>query len=847
MKARASFGILCSASGLALLASGSALAQSAASVPDTTPATTPAAPSVSGTAPTASPGEGLEDIVVTAQRREQRLQDIPIAVTAVTGNTLKADRILTVIDLTGIVPGLYARPNAGGLASPSFALRGVQSASSNSSQDRETSIYLDGVYLGSSRGNIFNIPDTERIEVLRGPQGTLFGRNATAGAISVVTRDPTGDFGLRQELTYGNYDQLRSRTSVDLPAVGPFSAYVTYTHDEREGDVRNTGAGTTFDRSTALADGFGVSHSPKRIGGRNIEEFFGAVRFQPAESDFKMTYKFDRTDGTQSQAVRTVTAINTNTFVGNLLAQILAAQPVGGGIYGPVTINSGDRRPNAYNNAWTQNGSIFAQGHNLTSEWQVSDHLTLKNITAFRKDRVYGPATVAGLSGLEFTQGAVLPYAVFAAASSVPGFASLPPAAQGAIIGQFATGLQPSVGRYFAAYEGNNFGKQHQFSSELQAIYTSFFMNLTVGALYFQSKELGSGVPGEAANFAFQPVPTMIPLGGVVEDRASTKSYAAYAQADVHITRRLDLQVGGRVTHDQKRTEFTEGGTFSDGAIVGAEVIRGEFKKTKPTYSVALNYKPVPDTLVYIKNSTGFLSGGAVGDVLFKPEYVRSYEAGVKSDLFSRRLRVNAAIWDARYKNLQQAQAGATVGRPDIGALPINSGTLKARGVELEVTAQPIEPLTLGGNLGYTHEKLSDISPLLFLTQSRYKLAGVPSLTGGVYGQVVTKPVFDQATMLFRLDALYQGRYRAITDPDIATNVPAFARYEFSPSRWLLNGRVALRDIALGNRAKVEVAAFGRNLTNNRDPNFPFPFSNILFTDGYQEARTFGAEVILRY
>ena len=318
----------------------------------------------------------------------------------------------------------------------------------------------------------------------------------------------------------------------------------------------------------------------------------------------------------------------------------------------------------------------------------------------------------------------------------------------------------------------------------------------------------GSGVPGQAADFAFAPVPSVIALGGVVEDRGRTKSYAAYAQADIHLTDKLDLQVGGRVTHDRKKTSLTE--DFPP--PVGRVVINGVFKKTKPTYSVGLNYKPVSDTLLYAKLSTGFLSGGAVGDVTFKPEYVRSYEAGVKTDLFDRRLRINAAVWDARYKGLQQAQSGATIGRPDIGALPVNSGTLKARGVELEVTAQPIDELTFGGHLGYTHKKLTNISPLFFLNQTRYKLGGVPSLTGGVYGQVVTQPIFDEATALFRLDALYQGKY-----------------------------------IPIGGRAKVEVAAFGRNLTNNRDPNFPFPFSNILFTDAYQAARTYGAELILRY
>src|SRR5579863_3307653 len=130
----------------------------------------------------------LQEVQVTAQKRTQNLQDVPIAVTAVSQETIKANRVVTVMDLTGLAPGLLARNNAGSLASPSYSLRGTFASASVPAQDRETSTYLDGVYIGGTRGATFDLPDVENIQVLRGPQGTLFGRNATAGAIAIFTR-----------------------------------------------------------------------------------------------------------------------------------------------------------------------------------------------------------------------------------------------------------------------------------------------------------------------------------------------------------------------------------------------------------------------------------------------------------------------------------------------------------------------------------------------------------------------------------------------------------------------------------------------------------------------------------
>ncbi len=792
---------------------------------------------------------GVEDIIVTAQRREQRLQDVPIAVTAIGGDALVTNRVHNVTDLTGLAPGLVARANAGGNGSPNFSMRGVSSSASAASQDRQIGMYVDGVYIGAGRGAIFDIPDTERVEVLRGPQGTLFGRNATAGAISFVSRNPTGQLGFRQEVTVGNFGQLRTRTSFDTPQIGAFSAYFTYVHDERHGDVRNLGAGTKFDRTNPFTND-GLATSPKWLGSKNQENFFAAIRFQPSDS-FTMTYKFDYSTGHATSEARTVPVLNTNSLVGSLLAQILAAQPAGGGAYGPVFLNPGNQRPDAYNNGWNQDSYQLNQGHNLTTELQVSDSLTLKNITAYRKSRVFAPTTIAGLDGLEFTAGAADAYARFAAISQFgAAFFSFPAATQAAIIGGTRAFFQPQVGSFFGVYEGQTYGVNSQFSTELQAIYSSKAVDLVVGALYYWSKALESGLPGFAPNPAFTPLPQLLPLGNVQDSRSTTNSYAAYAQADIHLTPQLDLQLGGRVTHDKKVTSLEQGGTFSgsrtSGTITGTTTIPGAFSVTKPTFSASLNYKPVDNTLIYGKVSTGFLSGGAVGTLLFAPETVLAFEAGLKTEILDRRLRINVALWQATYKHNQFAQSGATVGHPELGVVVIDGATRKTKGVEIEMQARLTDGLTIGGQVGYSNIKLEDVNPVFLVGQTRYRTIGSPDWVGNVNAQYVTPRLFDEATMLFRIDANYQGKSWTITDPDIATNIPAFAPYQSSPARWIVNTRVALRDIPLG-RIKGEIGFWTRNLTNNRDSLFPFQFSNFLYTNSYQSARTLGVDVVVKY
>jgi iron complex outermembrane receptor protein len=791
---------------------------------------------------TASADTGLQEIVVTAQKREQRLQDVPVAVTAIGQAALQANRVTNVIDLNGLAPGLSARENAGSLGSPAYTMRGVFASASVAAQDREISSYIDGVYIGGTRGTTFDLPDLQRIEVLRGPQGTLFGRNATAGAISIVTRDPGGHLGFRQEVTVGNLNQLRTRTTIDSPQMGILSAYVTFVHDERRGDVRNLGAGTVFDRTSPVQNVVGQTTSPTWLGSKNDNNIFAVVKLEPSDS-FSLIYKFDYSHDDNTPEARATLALNPNDFVGGALTAIYASQTPGGGRFGPVPLFPDYKRPDAVNNGFTMPGFVRASGHNLTMKWQATDSLSFKNITAYRQTEALGISTIMGLDGLEYTAAAK---AFYTAPQAFLGGASYAQA-----LG--ANGNAP-VGSYFAGYEGQSYGKYYQVSNELQANYLSRYLTLTLGGIWFHSHELSSGVPGFSPNIAFTPTSNILTPGNVQETVQNTTSIAAYGQAEIHLNTKFDIVLGARLTNDKKTNDFTFGGTYTTGqnTISGAALTENKYNKTKPTFSAGLDYKVDRDVLTYAKFSTAFLSGGTAGPLSFAPETVSSVEAGLKSQWFDRHLIFNAALFLANYKHAQAAESGSNViingaSLAQYGVVVIDNGSIRAKGVELEASASPITGVSLGASFSYT--KTDWLSPSALLTSNGLHPAapnGLPAFMGGVNAQYVTPPLFDNATMLFRIDGIYTGKYRNSPLLDFATTNPAFAPYVFTPARWIWNGRIALREVPIGP-LKGEIGVWGRNLANNRDPVYALIFGTIEADASYQQARTVGVDFIVNF
>lgn len=768
-------------------------------------------------------GEGVEDIIVTAQKREQRLLDVPIAVSALSTDALVGNRITTINDLSGLAPGLTTAGVAGGSRNVQLSMRGNTSNGVVPGADRAVGIYIDGVYISGSKGVIFDLPEVQRIEVLRGPQGTLFGRNSDSGAISITTRDPKGEFGGKAYATFGNRAQRRYGISIDLPQMGPFSGYISYLHTEKRGDIRNTAAGLRWDRTgSAVARMAKVAFSPEYLGDDNAESFFAALKFE--SGDFTTVYKFDLLRSDFTPAGTAPTGLNaTAAGVGPFLAEMVKSQAFA------VPFALDGKRPDAVANGYIVPGYQRGEGHVLTSTYRFSDRLSIKNIFAYRTSELFATGAFDGISALLVTP------------SAAPFF-----------------GLPSSfAGTPFVAVGTTTQSRSRQYSDEIQVNYNSKFLTATVGGLWFNGIDRTQEYLQQVnPSFAFIP-------GGVVPSNTFGRTYneitslAAYAQFEVHATDKLDVILGGRLTGDTKNGDLF----YKLAAGSPTLLVAPTYKSTKFTYSVGLNYKPNNDTLIYAKYSTGFTSGGSTSGIVYRPEEVKSYEAGLKASFFDNKLQTTLAVYLAKYKDIQGATSPVIAGMPEfiiqqtgdpnrpsvVGTFVINAGDLEAKGFEFDFTAAPARGLSFGGSLSYTDAKFKNVNSLLLAAnEGQYGLIFLPDWTASLWGQYNTPPLgLGDVYASFRFDMLWQSTYPLNQNPTrsaIKSFLPANAA---AASHAILNGRIALEDIKFGG-LNGEIAVWGKNLSDNRSANYALILGPI-GSANFIPARTYGVDLTVKF
>jgi iron complex outermembrane receptor protein len=300
---------------------------------------TPTVPARAQDAGNETPGARIEEIIVTAQKREANLQQVPVAVSAYGAELLEDFRIENIGDFALQVPSLRVTPFLGDKATLGLFIRAVgNNDPQQPTRDPAVGVYLDGIYVARSNGLTHEIADLERIEILRGPQGALYGRNTTGGVINIVTRPPDDDFGFRQTFSVGNENYFRSLTSVDTGALGSLRLRASYLDETRDGWVENTGSGPDFNEDD-------------KQGAMVVAEWTPSERFA-------LDYVFDWSSigGTpnyfqlepapQERLTRTVRDVNTDSF---------------------------------------QESDYDISGHGLTLEWQLGDALTLKSLTGYRE------------------------------------------------------------------------------------------------------------------------------------------------------------------------------------------------------------------------------------------------------------------------------------------------------------------------------------------------------------------------------------------------------------------------------------------------------------------------------
>ncbi len=742
----------------------------------------------------------LEEVIVTAQKREQSLQEVPVAVTALTQDALEVNKVLTVNDLSGLAPGLTVRPAAGGTNIPSFNMRGITSYGVVPGSDKQISTYLDGVYIGSPRGAIFNLPDIQQLEVLRGPQGTLFGRNATGGAVNVRTRDPDGEFGITQVLGFGNLDAFSSRTTIDFPAMGPLSAYVSYAMEERDGAVDNTAAGTAWDRS---AFGVGVNRSPETLGEVDNDSLFLAARLDL--DAVTLTYKYDRSTDEGTPRASAFTSDPSNLFAGLAFAGITITSPVP---------EFGTSRPDKVENAWSTNRDQTVEGHSLVAEWEINDTWTLKNTLAYRESEVNQAADIGGGS--------------FEALVATP-FGTFP--------GRFCLACSFSL------------GTAEQTSNEVQLNFDGENMTGTFGALYYDSEDWTGGNTFSGAQGIFiGQSPFVINNTNRVDLRNDSQSQALYGHIEYELTDELSVQAGVRQTWDEKTGDYTYysgAGIYRQGKI--------DYKDDQASYLLGATYRMTDNMMVYGKWSTAYVSGGVSSGYEFKPEDVESFEIGMKADFMDGRLRTNVALFDVTYDDLQSSQNGATVAAEllaldpvkwadvqNAGTFIVQAGTLEAQGVELEVTALPLDGLTVSASLSYVDSEYTELSPELMAIDDVDSASDYdPTLTAPWSGTLgmnyASDPLFGTAYLSAGFNAVWTDKIRFQQESTPTQEA------KFKPETWVVNARIALKEISLTDSLTGEVALWGRNLLDEDTIEFPLGLGPVAAST-YMDPRTYGIE-----
>ena len=739
----------------------------------------------------ASAGSGhLEEIIVTAQKQAENLQVVPVAVTALSSQAIEDARVTDVRDISALAPGLIVKGQSGSSNLPAMSMRGITTGSTGITVDAGITMYINNVYLGRANGSLFDLAEIERIEVLRGPQGTLFGRNSTGGAINIINKGPRGELAAKVDASISNYAGRRLRARLDTPEWNGFSASLTYLHVEERGSVRNLTPGVEWDFTRRSNGVVKKIASAKTLGMRNVDAVEAAVRFDNG-GPFKLDYRFDYTDRDATQAAVQVLGF-TEGSGGAAAKGIYDAQPALGGLNIVST-----KRLSAVSNDMMSVNTLRVFGHSVTASYALSDAVEIKNIAAWRGfNENTGGNDIGGGNALKDPAGSGQPYKILATIGGTP-------------------------------------QSQRQFTNEFQITARTRALDVVAGVFYFV--ENSTGIPSLFNQFSFTTIPNYNPPARPVAYQpliARNQSYAGFVQGTLHVTDKLDLTAGARITKDSRYYKDVTA-AFPDGLA-----IKRKFKHTD--WLATVTYRPTDNIMAYAKVSTGYIAGGIRSAIPFEPEELTSYEIGIKADLLDKRLRINAAAYTSKYKNLQ-----VTLFENGVTFIE-NAGRANIKGFELEVTAAPVAGVTFGGNLAHTDfeykEYIQVVNGVRKDVSDSLHPTSRPRWTGQVFGQVST-PIEQVGTATFRLDATYQGTSRLTAQGGYVS--AALNDLVTDKAFWLVNARASLSDIDLGG-SKARVSFFVQNLTNKKNLEFAADVGSVI-VGFFRQPRTYGVDLSFEF
>ncbi|WP_353228903.1 TonB-dependent receptor [Novosphingobium sp.] len=764
---------------------------------------------------------GIAQIVVTAQKRAENIQNVPISITAFTSASLETKGVTDVTAIGNLAPNVTldaGTPFSGSSAVLSAYIRGIGQNDFAFNLDPGVGVYLDGVYLARSVGANQDLLDIDRVEILKGPQGDLFGRNTIGGAISISTKKPAKVFGAKFEVTAGRYNRIDTKGVIDIPiADGLYSSFsfATKNNDGYQKQIAFPGfaAGVVGDKFPY----FGIGH-PTSFGGESQYAMRGKLLWEASPTvtvTLAGDYLHQNNNGVASSLLKTHTnpADPSNVFgplydgciagalppfaIAGICNNILNGTSLGGLVATSPTLFYSDAFIAPSKDTSYATGNQFSRlrnyGGSLTIDWSLGD-AALKSVTAYRK---------LSWQSAEDEDGSPLPI------------------------------LQTS-------FDEN----QHQFSEELQLAGKAMDRRLSyvLGLYYFNEG-------GNLHDLVTFPA-GLLQIDG--QNYLSTTNYAGYAHLNYKITDQFSITLGGRYTHENKTfigLQSDPNGIFYklNGYYAPNEASRtalcttgaapvslqgipgglfcypnpaniyqvypvapaGGFKQTFNNFSpkIGLEYQANRDLLAYASFSKGYKTGGwttrlttpqpaGTSAPTFGPEKATTYEAGLKSQFLDRKVVFNLAGFYTDYKGIQlNFQVGTS---PTLQ----NAGNAHIYGFEAELQARPIPALTIGANIGYTHARYSSLSP--FVTgvtlnsalpktpEWKFTLSPEYTIDLGGHGSVLLSADYTHTSSLF----------------NDTENTPLLKR----PATDNLNAAITYR----APEAKWSLSVGGTNLTNDR-------------------------------
>jgi len=717
--------------------------------------------SMAGTASAQTADEGrnddVADIIVTAQFKNQSIQDAPLAITAVDAALMESRSQTNIEQLAQRAPGVQfsAGGQGGGAQTAAVTIRGIGQNDFQFPNEPGVGVYIDDVYYGISFGSTFDLVDLDRVEILRGPQGTLSGKNSIGGSIKLFSRAPGDDPDAYIEGTYGSFNrvQLKAATNITL-AQNKLYARLTGVARHVDGYLKRLDYGCV----TGVKAPGGTFADPGQgcvigtEGGQEIYALRGTLRWLASdaiENNLIVDFSEDRSESSPAKAIILPVIDGRNYITG----------PRDYTNYATYTGHTDT--PNQFTNPAISHTRGW--GVSNTLDMQLTDALTLKSITAYR----------------------------------------------------FARGQ--------SAWDGDNspesisqqliFFKHRQFTQELRlSAAIGDLADVVLGGYYYDAKSRQGGrIDIEAAGLDFRS-----------DDPFDQTSKSGFVHAVVHPTQNLNITGGLRYTAEKKYYTFSRQspipGVPTDFRVAPLEGISREASADHWDWRIAVDYEFVPDVRGYVQVATGFKGGGInprpyypEQAVAFGIEEATSYEVGIKSMLFGRKLRLNADYFHNDYTGYQ----GQVSSCPDISPIlppgvPVfcgatrNVGDAKIDGVEVEFDARPIPGLSIDGSLSYinfrfvsglsTSAIVPGVTQAAYVPKWKYALGAQYELDLGKIG-----------TLTPRLDWTWQSAM----DSNLPNSLPGYT-YGRVDSRGLLNARLTYRTAD----ENWEVSLAATNLTN---------------------------------